>query len=214
MCAARWDLPVSLNNAILLAALLVAAAAAGFLFYDYSNRPEPAAHQGSAVRTLLKRPEFSLPDLDGQVRHIDEWDGQATIVNFWATWCPPCRREIPLLIEFQEQAAANNIAIIGIAMDRMEDVQRYAAETNFNYAVLVGEQEAVDAAEGYGVEVVGLPLTIFANSQGEVVEIHAGELSRADLEAAMSRLVALRPQPTVRQDAPGRRDPAAQHEEN
>lgn len=182
---------MSLANKILLAALFVAAAVAGYLFYDARvptgmvAAPHGRAVAGEAGRM---RPEFTLPDLSGATRSVTEWDGQAMIVNFWATWCPPCRREIPLLIEMQETAAARGIQIVGIAMDSVEAVTEYAARTGFNYPVLVGEQEAVDAAEAYGADVIGLPLTVMTDRDGQVVEIHAGEITREDLAAAIELL--------------------------
>ena len=180
------------HNIILALALFVAAAVAGYLFHGHSQsasaRLTPANAAGSADAIGRMRPEFSLPDLSDQARSITEWDGNAMIVNFWATWCPPCRKEIPLLIEKQEQAAALGIVIVGIAIDNAEDVKRYAAEIGFNYPVLIGEQEAIDAAEGFGVDVVGLPLTVMTGRDGRVVELHAGEMSREDLEAAIAKL--------------------------
>ena len=122
------------------------------------------------------------------MRSITEWDGDAMIVNFWATWCPPCRREIPLLIEMRARAEAAGITIVGIAIDDADAVGRYAEDTGFNYPVLVGEQEAIDAAEGFGADVVGLPLTVMTGRDGRVVELHAGELTRPDLEAAIALL--------------------------
>lgn len=183
---------MSLPNKILLAALFVAAAVAGYLFYDASGARDanlqPAHGAAVAGAPGRMRPQFSLPDLSGTPRSITEWDGQAMIVNFWATWCPPCRREIPLLIEMRDPAAARGIQIVGIAMDTFDAVVDYAAATGFNYPVLIGEQEAVEAAEGFGAEVIGLPLTVFTGRDGRVVEIHAGEITREDLLAAIERL--------------------------
>ena len=183
---------MKLHNTVLALALFVAAAVAGYLYYGHSQSApaqlRPLDSAGGAGAEGRMRPVFSLPDLSGRQRSIVEWDGNALIVNFWATWCPPCRKEIPLLIEMQERAASLGIVIVGIAVDNAEDVQRFAAETGFNYPVLIGEQEAIDAAEGFGAEVVGLPLTILTGRDGRVVELHAGEMTRADLEAAIAKL--------------------------
>ncbi len=183
------------HNLILALALFAASAVAGYLFYEHRDGATPvridntvAANTTPVKRVGQMRPEFSLPDLSGSQRSITEWDGDALIVNFWATWCPPCRREIPLLMEMQEQARASGIAIIGIAIDEPDAVKRYAAETGFNYPVLIGEQEAVDAAEAFGADVVSLPLTVMTGRDGRVVEVHAGELSRTELEAAIAKL--------------------------
>ncbi len=166
------------QNLILYVALVAASVTGGYLYY-----------QAKADNTEVKakatlRPVFSLPDIDGTPRSITEWDGKAMVVNFWATWCAPCRREIPVLVAMHDELLADDIQIIGIAMDDPAAVAEFAKETEFNYPVLVGEQEAVDAAEGFGIEVMALPLTVFTDHDGRIIEIHAGELTQDDLVAA------------------------------
>ena len=91
---------------------------------------------------------FSLPDLDGRQRDFSEWDGKHRILNFWATWCAPCRREIPLLKEFQDAQADSGIQVIGIAVDDLEPAVAYAKDAEFNYPVLIGQEDAMAIAEG------------------------------------------------------------------
>ncbi|MBT8136285.1 MAG: TlpA family protein disulfide reductase [Gammaproteobacteria bacterium] len=176
------------RNLILLAALLAASFAAGYQFY--TSRPQPVGYAKVVAEKKLPatRPVFALPDVNGNERSITEWDGKALVVNFWATWCPPCLREIPMLIEARDELAAREIEIIGIAMDDPAAVHEFASRTSFNYPVLVGEQEAVDAAEAFGADVIALPITVFTNHAGEVIEIHAGELHREQLDAAIAKL--------------------------
>ena len=110
---------------------------AGALFY--AARLPVAAPK--AVTTTIEQPpalevethpSFSLPDVGGTRRDFSEWDGKHRIVNFWATWCAPCRREIPLLKDFQDQHAENSFQVIGIAVDFPEEVARYAEAADFN----------------------------------------------------------------------------------
>ena len=102
--------------------------------------------------------EFDLVDLNGKIVNSSKWNNQFKLINFWATWCAPCRREIPLLNKTQNQYNEMSVQIIGIAVDVLEDVISYSQETAFNYPVLVGEEEAVAIAEDSNVEFIGLPL--------------------------------------------------------
>lgn len=177
------------RHAILIAALLAASAVAGYQAYRALSTPsaDEAAAEGGAVgapgsaRIGERRPDFALPDPDGVSRSIAEWDGKALIVNFWAPWCAPCREEIPILIELAPRLAAQDIQIIGVAVDQPEAVRRFAEEVAFNYPILIGEQAAVDAADGFGASVVGLPLTAFTDHDGKILDVHLGELTRQDI---------------------------------
>jgi thiol-disulfide isomerase/thioredoxin len=173
-----------------IAAIVVAAAAAGAAAYFYREAaappaplaaPEPAtAPQVQLVETL---PRFTLADRDGQPRSLQDWPGKALIVNFWATWCAPCRREIPLLQQLQRDHGAEGFQVIGIAVDFRDKVLAYADDMKIDYPLLIGEQDALDAAAAFGVPTVGFPFTVFSDRRGRVVTTHFGELTapQADL---------------------------------
>lgn len=119
---------------------------------------------------------FSLNDIDGEQRQLKDWQGKARLINFWATWCAPCRREIPLLKATQDRHADDNIQVIGVAVDFQEDVEEYAEEAKFNYPILVGQEDAMAAAETSGVEFLGLPFTMIVAPSGELLKTHVGEI--------------------------------------
>lgn len=165
--------------------LLVALAIAGGFFLGRAIwRPLapvelPQAGMGAAAITQL--PAFELPDLDGQRRPISEWSGRTLVVNFWATWCAPCRKEMPLLQQVHMERGGKDFAVIGVAIDRPEPVRTFVAETGVTYPILVGQQDAMAVADSFGTQFVGLPLTIVAVPGGDIVKVHLGELHPDDL---------------------------------
>jgi thiol-disulfide isomerase/thioredoxin len=124
-------------------------------------------------------PSVVLDDLDGTPTPLSSWAGKPLVINFWATWCAPCLREIPLLKSFQQSHP--DVQVVGIAIDQLEPVVAFAADMGFNYPVLVGP-EAMAAAGAFGVDFVALPFTVFASAAGAVIGVHTGELHTEHLE--------------------------------
>jgi len=125
-------------------------------------------------------PNIELPDLNGELRNLKEWSGKPMIINFWATWCAPCLREIPLLKNFKDQNS--NFNLIGIAVDRELPVLRYAQEMQIDYPVLIGQMQAMNAAQEFGVNVYALPFTVFTVANGSTLGVFTGELHQEQLD--------------------------------
>lgn len=159
---------------------------AGALFYaarmpvERSPQPETQAPAPDASESGIF-PAFTLADLEGGQHELSEWDGSYRLLNFWATWCAPCRREIPLLKRFQDEHGANGFQVIGIAVDFADAVSAYAADANFNYPVLVGQEDAMAVAETSGIEFIGLPFTMIVGADGQLLSSHIGEIFEDDL---------------------------------
>jgi thiol-disulfide isomerase/thioredoxin len=98
------------------------------------------------------------------MRSLKEWSGRPLMVNFWATWCGPCRKEIPLLNQIRKQHASQRLEIVGIAVDFREDVLQYTKETRIDYPILIGE-DGFAAMKAFGMENAGIPFTFFADSK-------------------------------------------------
>lgn len=150
-----------------------------------------AALYAFAPPTLLGRgdqvPDFALVDLDGNIVRLSDLAGRGLILNFWATWCPPCRREMPLLDEIHAEYGPQGLSVIGIDLDESPDVvSRFLVETGVRYPVWVdpvplpANQEGTRAIhERFGG--AGLPITVFVDRSGTVRDVHVGELNRAFL---------------------------------
>lgn len=131
-------------------------------------------------------PAFSLSDSTGKATSISAWGGKSLILNFWATWCAPCRREIPLLKSLNGEWGGRDVQIVGIAVDYRDKVLAYAQELKIPYPLLVGEQDALDVAAKFGVDSPVFPFTVFTDRRGDVVTLYIGELHRAQADLILS----------------------------
>ena len=186
MTVKRMILPV------VLAALLAGAAAYLYL----SSRAATPAANGSTTsgavpgalggeaaqagrkpsRTIPKvLPDFALATPEGPLRKLSSFQHPSLIVNFWATWCAPCRREIPLLRQLRNERGARGVEVVGIAVDFREDVLKYAAKIGLDYPLLIGEEDGLAAADAFGIDPV-FPFTVFADAQRRIVAVKVGEL--------------------------------------
>ncbi|MDH3350904.1 MAG: TlpA family protein disulfide reductase [Gammaproteobacteria bacterium] len=174
-------------RSFLVFAIALLALVAGVLFYVARTPVEQTAANPVAIYEQADTgapvyPSFKLPDVAGTERDFSEWAGKTRLLNFWATWCAPCRREIPLLKAFQEEHGANGFQIIGIAVDFPDQVAAYAESAEFNYPILVGQEDAMAIAETSGIEFIGMPFTMIVAADGELLNAHIGEIVATDLE--------------------------------
>ena len=192
------------GGASFAAAVLIASAAGGFLAYRLAPPTRAALRAASPVPTAPAAapagppaaeatpsaaasaaspaakipevlPDLTLPGLDRTPHRLTDWKGHALLVNFWATWCEPCRREIPLLRSLRRERSAEGLEVIGIAIDYSDAAEKYAREARIDYPVLLGEQGGYEAAAAFGMEPV-LPFSVFADRTGRVVTLKVGEL--------------------------------------
>ncbi|MBL79911.1 MAG: thioredoxin [Nitrosomonadaceae bacterium] len=131
----------------------------------------------------------NLPDLKGQNQEISQWKGKVLIVNFWATWCEPCRREMPEFINLQNELRDQGLLFIGIATDQKNKVQQYSREIGVNYPVLLGGIEAMELAEAAGNHHAVLPFTVILNRNGEIASTHIGRITREKIETVLKPLL-------------------------
>jgi thiol-disulfide isomerase/thioredoxin len=175
-----------LQAAVLIAALGIAAGFEGYQrlrphqdvpLVVLSSAPAPAAAPADATTPVPETvPEIRMPDLLGHTRAMSEFAGQPRIINFWATWCGPCRREIPLLNTLQRSHHQEKLQIIGIAVDFDKAVQEYVKKTRIDYPVFIGEDAGLEAAQKFGISDLVLPFSVFADAKDRVVAVKIGEL--------------------------------------
>lgn len=175
-----------MHRSFLIFAVAFIALMAGALFYaariPVKQADETAPPAPAAELDVVEYPEFTLADLEGEPRAFSEWHGRHRLLNFWATWCAPCRREIPVLKAFQEGQGDDGILVMGIAVDVFEEVVEYAKVAEFNYPILVGERDAMAVAESSGVEFVAMPFTMIVTREGQYLNAYLGELHADQLE--------------------------------
>jgi len=132
-------------------------------------------------------PDVTLADREGKPRSLAEWRGRPLLINFWATWCAPCRREIPLLMDLRRERRASDLEVIGIAVDFREEVLAYAKEIGIDYPLLIGEEDGLAAVDAFGMEML-FPFTVFADREGQIVALKVGELHRDEADFILDRM--------------------------
>jgi thiol-disulfide isomerase/thioredoxin len=167
----------------LAAAVAVIAAWGGYVFQQ-AGQDEAAT--SSAVRQLLST---VLPDARGTLQALSQWNGKVLVVNFWATWCEPCREEIPGLMRLRQKYSAKNVEIVGIAVDYASNVGDYEKSMGIHYPLLIGGVESIDLARSLGDRQGGLPYTIVLDRTGKLVKAHLGLVHEADLDKKLAELI-------------------------
>jgi thiol-disulfide isomerase/thioredoxin len=134
-------------------------------------------------------PGFTLDDMDGKSHSLSDYRGKWVLINFWATWCPPCRKEIPEFIALQKQYAANGLQFIGIAIDDQDAVEDYLASIKINYPMLIGGISGIALAHQLGNNIDAVPFTLIVDRKGQIIHRHPGEFSREQITEIITPLI-------------------------
>lgn len=163
--------------ALAIGVLCVVSAAAGF-----------GAFRWWQARTVAEapaelRPDLEFRDLDGQPHRLSEWDGKLLLLNFWATWCTPCLKEIPLLVQAQAQYGPRGLQIVGLAMDQAEPVRRFQQRLAINYPLMLGEADIILAMDQLGDQLGAFPFSVLIAPDGRILDRASGDLDHEELQA-------------------------------
>jgi thiol-disulfide isomerase/thioredoxin len=178
------------RHATLILALVGAGLATTSWLAGQRHRAPDAAPLGAPAEVDLTRVwATSLPDLAQQPQPLRQWLGQVMVLNFWAPWCPPCRKEIPGFIRLRERLGAQGLQIVGVALDEQDKVQAYVDETGMDYPVLLGGMKAVELGQAAGNRLGGLPYTVVFDRHGNAVATLVGEVTEERLEGIVKPLL-------------------------
>jgi thiol-disulfide isomerase/thioredoxin len=169
---------IARRNALLLAAAGVGAAAAGAVAGALALQSRSGAADLLAAR---------YPDLDGRMHRLLDWR-KVLLCNFWATWCAPCREEVPLLVSAKQQWPAERFEVVGIAIDKHDNVREFSRTYQVNYPVLVADATALQLVRKLGNQTGGLPYTVVLDATGAIAYRHLGAFSGADLRRVLASL--------------------------
>lgn len=134
----------------------------------------PDSSQGLKGSTL---PDFNFPDTSGRQHAISEWRGKVLVINFWATWCPPCLKEMPVFSDLQKLFGEQGLQFIGIAIEDNDPVARHLAGNPVNYPILVGDAAAIALSQQLGNLVNAVPFSVVVGRDGRILHTHPGEFS-------------------------------------
>lgn len=175
--------------------VVMAALGAGLLIanVNYKEQLQVESQTQSKVPSMRgqHRPDFTLTNLKGVSRTVGDWDGQVMVVNFWASWCKPCLREIPAFIELQQRYGDQGVQFVGITLEDARAVKVFSAQLDqpINYPILVGEDDAIEIAKAYGNEYGILPYTVFIGRDGVIDHSQYGEVDGESVEQIIQGLI-------------------------
>jgi thiol-disulfide isomerase/thioredoxin len=154
------------------------------------SAPDAPVAPTQTTRLPLTVPgDVALPDSAGAVHHLADYRGHPLVLNFWATWCEPCRREIPLLQALHLERGSS-VQIVGVAMDFQKDVLPYARTQGITYPLLMGEKDGLAAVNAFGMQTL-FPFTVFADSRGDIVAVKVGELHADEARMILTKVSAV-----------------------
>jgi len=185
-----------------LALVVVAVIAAGMLYFGFHMARRSGADHEPGIGYGTPAPDFTLETLDGKNLSLSDLHGKAVVVNFWATWCGPCKIETPWLVELQNEYGAQGLQVVGVAMDDSgkDEIAKFAKDMGVNYPVLIGKEAVGDAYGG----VPALPESFFVGRDGKIVDRIIGLKGRSEIEDSVKKALKTQVSASTMTSAPAR----------
>lgn len=177
---------ISGGRRALLVGAGLAALAVGVYFGQRALGPANGDGRGADAAALMG---VTLPDASGVPQALAQWKGKVLVVNFWATWCTPCRDEMPEFVTAQRELGARGLQFVGIAVDEPDKVRRFADEIGLNYPALIGGFGAVELSRTLGNRLGGLPFTVVVDRAGRIAHVQLGPLPDTRLRGIVAQLL-------------------------
>ena len=176
---------------VILASLVIAATVLGAYFgitYRGSVAPDTQIPETAIAQLFATR----LNDSDGKPQSISQWRGKALVVNFWATWCPPCREEMPAFSRLQARYATSGVQFVGIALDTPENVAAFRKQVQVSYPLLLAESEGMELTQQLGNSHLALPYSVVLGPDEKVRLLRLGKLPEQELEELLRKITRLK----------------------
>ena len=172
---------------LLIGAVAAAAGLAGYLTRQGGEPPAASAASGQSAEALFT---LTLPDLSDTPQPLAQWRGKVLVLNFWATWCPPCLKEIPDFAAVSQRLADAPVQFVGIGIDGVDKMRSFQARQQVPYPLLVGDSALLASAAALAQVAQGLPLTLILDRDGKLHRVKLGTLNQSELEGTIRPLLA------------------------
>lgn len=176
-----------LKKILIVIAVIVIGALATLAVRLY-NAP-PVGSDSTAAQSTQAFYASTLPDASNMPQAFEQWRGKIVVVNFWATWCPPCREEMPELSQLHTQYRDQNVVVLGIASETVAQIEDFARTTPVSYPLLAGDMQAMDLSASLGNDKSVLPYTVILDSNGNIAKSYFGRINKALLEQSILPLL-------------------------
>ncbi len=174
---------IALKQKVLFVLVALAAGSAGLVLSQ--SRNSAIRSSGTADGTPLLN--LTLVDVNGNKQGVAQWRGKVLVANFWATWCAPCREEMPEFSRVSEQYAGKGVQFVGIGIDTVDNLRKFNKEMQVAYPLLIGEGNAMQAAAAVGNNLMALPFTAVLSRSGKVTQVKLGKMDELDLKHALDK---------------------------
>jgi thiol-disulfide isomerase/thioredoxin len=171
-------------NSLFIGLLLIVSIGFGFRYYFLGTHSEKGGNQATAPLFAA-----SFPNEKGQIQHLKQYAGKTVVLNFWATWCEPCREEMPELSALHQIYQGKNVVVLGVAIDDMATIDEFLKETKVSYPLFAAEMQGMEIANYLGNNKGVLPYTVIIKADGSVAETYFGRVTKPLLEETLLKLI-------------------------